>query len=286
MVSATQLASYLYCARKLFLSNVLLIEEPSKAEIVKGRIWHETYEYMNNSEESIVSSINVKDHQEILDLYLKSYSKILRNVIIRNKTKLKEFDLSMIDIFKDYWPNFEKEAKEHALNVLDFINRHDVYGKELWKRLTPKIFSEQKFRSERLNLTGIIDVLEVHDVNGEKSYIPIELKTGKFPDKGMWEGHRIQLGAYMLLLEDAGKNVKEAAIKYKGVDKRSLQMNTFLKDEILSLVKKTDSVLKSLELPPYTDNKNKCKTCPYKEKCYDEKIMAELVDTLKQERKS
>jgi len=277
MVSATQLSSYLYCPRKLFISNVLLIEEPAKVELVKGMIWHETYEAINNIEESIVTSIRSKDYQEILEEYRKNYSRLLRNIIIRNRTQLKNFDISMIELFKDYWKNFEEEAEAHALNVMDFIERNDVYGKELWEKLTPKILSEQKFRSERLNLIGVIDVLEVHDINGEKSYIPIELKTGKYPLKGMWDGHRIQLGAYMLLLEDAGKNVTQAAIRYRGEERRMLQMNTFLRDEIIELVKKTERILRSLEIPSFTDNKNKCKTCSYREKCYDNPEMDRLL---------
>jgi CRISPR-associated protein Cas4 len=128
-----------------------------------------------------------------------------------------------------------------------------------------------------LNLTGVIDVLELHSIDGETSYVPIELKTGKYPETGMWEGHRAQLGAYMLLLEDAGKKVADAAIKYRGTEKRSLQMNTFLRAEVLDLIKKTDAVLKSKVLPDYTDNKNKCKTCPYKDVCYDKNKIYELL---------
>jgi CRISPR-associated exonuclease Cas4 len=183
----------------------------------------------------------------------------------------------MIDLFKDYWEHFEDAAKDRALNVSDFAKKHNVYGAELWISLTPKLLSEQKFRSERLNLSGIIDVLEIHDVNGEKSYVPLELKTGKCPDKGMWDGHRIQLAAYLLLLEDSGKKTGEAVIKYQGAEKRLLHMNPFLRSEVLELIQKTDSVLKDLVLPEYTDNKNKCKNCHFKEKCYDPETMQALL---------
>jgi len=278
MVSATQLSSYLYCPRKLFLSYVLLVEEPPKQELVKGKIWHETHESINNAEEKLVSSIKTKNYPEIFEMYRRSYSKILRNVIIKHKSELKEFDVSMLNIFTDYWSSFEEEAKEHALNVVHFIDRHEVYGKDLWERLTPKILSEQYFKSTKLKLSGIIDVLEVHALDGKVTYVPVELKTGKYPDKGMWDGHKIQLAAYMLLLEDAGKLVEEAAIKYRGVDKRLLQMNSFLKQEVLGLILKTDKVLTNLELPDYTDNKNKCKSCQVKEACYNQDTVKKLLN--------
>lgn len=281
MVTATQLSSYLYCPRKLFLSAVLSVKEPLKQELVKGTVWHETHELINNAEENIVCSITTKSYQDIFDLYRRQYSKLLRNVIIKHKSELKEFNISMLNIFTDYWSSFEEEAKDHALNVVRFIEKNDVYGKELWEKLTPKILSEQYFKSTKFKLSGIIDVIEIHQLNGKTTYVPIELKTGKYPDKGMWEGHKIQLAAYMLLLEDDGKIVSEAAIKYRGAEKRILQMNTFLKEEVLDMVVKTDKVLTSNEPPDYTANKNKCKSCPVKETCYDkDKIKGLLASAL------
>jgi len=281
MVTATQLSSYLYCPRKLFMSSVLLVEESPKRELVKGRIWHETYESINNAEEKIVSSIKTKNYQDILDIYLKNYSKLLRDVIIRNKTGLKEFNITMIDVFTEYWPSFEEEAKGHALNVSRFIDNYDVYGLDLWNKLTPKIFSEQYFKSDRLNLSGVVDVLEIHEIAGKKICVPVELKTGKFPDKGMWDGHRIQLGAYILLLEDLGKSVTEGVVRYKDAEGRVLQMNSFLRDEILTLISKTDILLKGFSLPDIADNKNKCKTCQLKAICYDQEAMKKLLEETK-----
>jgi len=277
MVTATQLSGYLYCPRKLFISSILLVEEKPKQELVKGKVWHEAYESINNAEEKIVCSIRTKNYQDIFDIYRKDYSRLLRNVIIKNRTGLKEFNIALTDLFTEYWPNFEEESKDHALNVSRFIEKHDVYGTDLWNMLTPKILSEQYFRSDRLNLSGVVDVLEIHDINGSKIFVPIELKTGKYPDKGMWDGHKIQLAAYMLLLEDSGKSVTEGVLKYKGTDGRVLQMNTFLKDEVLVLIQKTDALLKKLELPELTDNKNKCKSCQFKENCYNQDTMKTLL---------
>jgi CRISPR-associated protein Cas4 len=283
MVTATQLASYLYCPRKLFLSSILKIEEPPKEELIKGKIWHETYELINNSDEKLVCSIKTNSYPEIVEIYRAEYSKILRNIIIKNKSELKKFDLSMLDLFKDYWPHFEEEAKEHALNVAQFIKKTGLFGFELWSKLTPKILSEQYFKSEKLNLSGIIDVLEIHVINQENSdvitYVPVELKTGKVPQKGMWDGHRVQLGAYMLLLEDSGKKVSEAVLKYKGADKRVLQLNTFLRDEVMDLIYKTSSVLKNSSPPDHTDNKNKCTSCQFKDVCYDSDAMKIALDS-------
>jgi len=249
--------------------------EPPKEELVRGKIWHKTYELINKSDESIVKSIKTKEYQDIYDMYKKNYAKFLRDAIIMSKPELKEFGIRMLDIFRDYWPNFDSEAKFRSVNLSGFISRHDVFGDELWDKLDPKIISEKYFKSETLNLSGIIDMIEVHN---NEFYVPVEIKTGKIPSTGMWDGHRIQLAAYMLLLEDAGKKTGEGYLKYRGVeDKRILSMNTFLRDEVIGLINKVMTVINSPVAPNYVDNKNKCKSCPHRETCYDEKEMARLI---------
>lgn len=279
MVSATQLSSFMYCPRKLFLKEVLLLEEPIKSELIKGLVWHITHEQINKNEERIVKSIKTESYLEIYDLYRKEYAKFLRNSIITKKTELKKFNINLIDIFKDYWPRFEEYAKARALNISNFISTHKVHGQELWDMLTPKILSEQYIKSEKMGLSGIIDIVEVFD----DKYVPVELKTGKVPKSGMWDTHRVQLGAYMLLLEDSGKNVPEAVIRYKDADddKRILVMNSMLKDEVLGLVKQVAALIKGFTLPEKTDNKRKCDKCSFKETCYDDKKIADLMKKIK-----
>ncbi len=282
MVNATQLSAYIYCPRKLFISSVLEVKEPPKEALVKGKVWHITHEFINKNEKDLVKSINSDRYEDIFDIYRRGFSKFLRNAIIMNKSELKQFDIKMLDLFNEYWSDFEEEAKVRALNVSEFVKEHKIFGEELWERLTPKIISEQYFKSEKLNISGIIDVLEVHDIPAEESeklYIPVELKTGKFPQKGMWDTHRIQLGAYLLMLEDQGKNVSEGVLRYRGSDeKRILMMNTMLKEEVLGVVSGAQSVLDSKMPPDFTDNKNKCVKCSFKEICYDEAEMKRLID--------
>lgn len=286
MVNATQLSSYIYCPRKLFIGAVLEVKEPPKEALVKGKVWHITHEFINKNEEDLIKSITSDKYDDIFDIYRRGFSKFLRNAIIMNKSELKAFEINLLDLFNEYWPDFEEEAKLRALNVSNFIKDNAVFGEELWDRLTPKIISEQYFKSEKLNISGIIDVLEVHDApskESEKLYVPVELKTGKFPQKGMWDTHRVQLGAYLLMLEDQGKNVSEGVLRYRGSDERRiLVMDSMLREEVIDVVSGAKKVLESLEPPDYTDNKNKCAKCSFKDICYDEKKMKRLIDGKKQ----
>jgi len=279
MVNATQLSSYIYCPRKLFIGSVLEVKESAKDALVKGRVWHQTYEFINKNEKELVKSISSDKYEDIFDIYRKGFAKFLRNAIIMNKAELKTFEIKLLDLFNDYWPDFEQEAKMRALNVAEFIKEHEIFGDELWNKLTPKIISEQYFKSENLNLSGIIDMIEVHDVDGAELYVPVELKTGKFPTKGMWGGHRIQLGAYLLMLADKGKNVSDGVLRYRGSDdKRVLVMNSMLRDEVLTVARNAQDILNNLDPPDFTDNKNKCAKCSFKEICYDNLEMKRLID--------
>jgi len=190
---------------------------------------------------------------------------------------LKQFDIKLMDLFKQFWPAMDEEAKIRAWNVAAFATKHDIFGKELWEKLSPKILSEQHFKSEKLGLSGVIDMIEVYD---NIVYVPIELKTGMVPDgnNAMWPGHRMQLAVYLMLLEDSGKSVSEGVLKYKGSDeKRVLMLNTLLKEEVLDLVNQVNKLIKGFDIPEKTDNKKKCIKCSFKEVCYDDEKMEKLV---------
>ncbi|MAE42600.1 CRISPR-associated protein Cas4 [Candidatus Woesearchaeota archaeon] len=275
-ISVSMLSSYLYCARKLFLQKVLEFEEPPKESLVLGSIRHEVYDYINKKEEQIVSSILEKtDHNSLKDLYKKSYVQKVREVVIKNKPRMRQVNLGIVDAFKRTWPYIMNEAEIRAENIFSFIQENNVYGKELWEKLTPKILSEMRIESEKLQLRGIIDKVEVY----EDGYVPIELKTGKMPREGMWPGHRIQITAYALMLEEKfNVPIKEGFVHYLDVqEKRHLAMNPFMKEEIISLVKEIQALLQKNNIPEYCENKNKCVNCGLKEQCFNEKEMNTLI---------
>jgi len=282
-ISVTMLSSYLYCSRKLFLEKVLGLFEPEKLELVKGSIRHDTYDNVNKIEEGIVKSIISADSfEDIYSRYAKSYSSILRRSIVANKFRLRNVKLPLIDAYHQIWPFFQRESEIRALNIFKFIEKFQVYGNELWEKLTPKIESEYRIDSENLLLTGIIDQVEKHP----EGFVPIELKTGKMPADGVWPGHRVQIAAYALMLEEKlGKEVKEGFVYYLDSDtRRQIIINPFLKEEVKELRKKVCELLESKEIPAITDNENKCSKCGLKEKCFDEKFLEKLLKSKQQEK--
>ena len=75
-ISVTMLSSYLYCPRKLFLQQVLALEEPPKESLVLGSLRHEIYDSINQSEEKIVSSVGKGiQYAQLITLYKNFYSR-------------------------------------------------------------------------------------------------------------------------------------------------------------------------------------------------------------------
>jgi len=276
MISVSTLSSYMYCPRKLYLQYVLKLTEPPKEALLKGSIRHKTYENINLAEEELVKSI--KKGTTLKDLkgrYHQKYREILLQVIKQNKEDLRQFNILPQDLFKNVWPLILAESETRASIVYNFILKHKVFGKELWEKLTPKIESELRIESEKLGLKGVIDQIEIY----KKGFVPIELKTGKSPKEGIWPGHKIQLIAYVLLMEEKfNTEIKEGFVNYLDTqEKRHIALNPFMRIEVKELIEKVNNLLKSDKIPDFEKNQNKCFNCGLKEDCYNEKKLKEMI---------
>jgi len=278
-ISVTMLSTYLYCHRMLFLQKVLAVEEPPKESLVLGSLRHEIYDFINRDEQKIVTSIKEKmQYNQLFNTYKSNYSKILREKIIQHKSRIKEVNLDIVNVFKKTWPLILNEAETRTKNIFGFIRKHNIYGNELWEKLTPKIVSEKRIESEKLQLKGIVDRIEVY----ENCYVPIELKTGKMPKEGVWPGHRIQIAAYAMLIEENfNTSVKEGFIRYLDTNQtRQITINPFMKEEIISLTKEIQELLKTQDIPNYCENRNKCTNCGLRQTCYNEQEVATMLSEI------
>lgn len=278
-ISVSMLSSYLYCKRKLFMEYVLKLFEPEKTALVKGTIRHATYDKINQIEEDIVKSIAEKDDlNSIYNKYLTRFSSLLRKTIIQNKYRLKNVQLPLVEAYQQIIPFFRQESELRAVNLYKFIEKRNVYGEELWESLIPKIKSEYVIDSDEMELKGIIDQIEVYP----EGFIPIELKTGSSPKEGVWPGHRIQLGAYALLMEEKfGKEIKEGFVVYLDKqERRHIAINPFLKQEVKDIKDKVRSLLNDKILPEIEQNKNKCAKCGLKNKCFDEDFLKNKISAI------
>jgi CRISPR-associated protein Cas4 len=268
LVSVTSLSSYTFCPRKLYLEQVLKLVKPPKKALVLGSIRHEFHDKINKAEPDIVKSISIADGlEDIVFLYKREYYKILKQSILGYKESLKEVGQGMNETFRYTWVQVTAESKVRAMNIFSFKSSTGMFGESLWNELTPKISSEVRVESSKIMLKGIVDHLEIHKDGG---LVPIELKTGKAPQEGVWQGHKYQLGSYILLLEEKyQRTVERGMIRYLEIaESRDVSMNPFLRDEIFSLRDKVIDLLQSKDIPPIIKEKNKCAACELRPQCY------------------
>jgi CRISPR-associated protein Cas4 len=265
------LSGYLYCQRKLYLQYVLKIYEPPKKALSLGTIRHKIFEEINKAEEKIIKTIaKDDDYEKILSRYTEEYIEIVKKVIKNKKKEIAKFNVLEEEVFCQVKDCVLSEAEDRARNVHGFIQQNNVFGDELWEKLTPKILSEFSISSETLGLRGIIDKIEIYD----DSIVPIELKTGKCPDEGGWPSHELQLHAYMTMLSEKQRKVKEGRLVYLDAGKAvKLVNNPFVEEEVKSMIIKTNHVLNSRKMPDFEANSNKCNACGLKKQCYDSEFL-------------
>ncbi len=265
MLSVTDLTSYMYCSRKLYFAKVLQVREKAAAPSLKGTIKHAVFEDAGRQDKEILSSLTEHDSFASLEMkYRTVYYKVLMFHIQRAKKDLEAQGLQSMAVYQELWPFFLAEAKEKSKEFYGLAKEKKIYGEKLWIA-APKGIPELKIISEKMGLIGVIDRVEI-----DAGFVPIEIKTGKAPQEGVWKENMIQLGAYMLLLsEHYGKDITEGYVEYRTIhERRKVLMNPFLKDEIIELIQKVRQILNGEELPPKVKEEWKCKICGIREICF------------------
>lgn len=254
------LSSYLWCPRQLYIEKVIGIRQPPSPALTLGSIIHNTHEIIGAMQKKLVLDIKYVDSKRIQEHYQNAYSKALREAIIKNKQTIQSLGLDMVQVFREQWDEFRLQAINDSEGIANLAVSTGLIGEELWKAIIPKVKTEYRLESEELGLKGIIDRLEVYP----EKLVPVELKTGKPPKQGVWDGHRIQIGAYIMLLQNkVGSENNYGIIEYVDTKiniKREVILNEFLKHEIIELKKKVEELLVQKNIPGPCKNKT-CVFC-------------------------
>ena len=248
LVSVTELSSYLYCPRALYQQKVLGYEQKLNKAMALGTIKHNFYDLANKYEEKIVVHLPAGlAKEEILSAYSETYSNLLRSTILNHGKTLSIFDLEVNDVIAEMKPIALAEAADRAENLWVFATTNGVYGEQLWELLTPKIITELKVKSPSLRLKGTVDRVEIY----KNDVVPIELKTGKMAKDGVWPSHRVQVAAYMLLLQERfGMTVSKAIIRYLDhKSSRTVSLNPYMEMEVKEITEKVLRLTASKEIP-------------------------------------
>lgn len=120
--------------------------------------------------------------------------------------------------------------------------------------------------SNRLNITGVADVVEfLPDAGGERAF-PLEYKRGK---PKLHRADEVQLCAQALCLEEmTGRPVPEGALFYAETKRRlSVPFDAQLRDLTEDTIAALANVLASGRTPPPTTRRERCRACSLIELC-------------------
>ena len=259
MLSVTDLCSFKFCPRGLYIRRVLKLREPAKPVMITGSIRHQVFDDSNKKEQELVTQITPDmGRPELLSLFGTAYNQILNKSIYSFSAELEAVNLDPNVVTEQLRLPVQEQAHSRADEIFSFATQSGLFGKELWNKLTPKIISELRVQSESLRLKGIVDRIEDHG----KEYVPIEIKTGRAPNEGVWPDHRLQVGAYMMLLQDKfGVTVREGLVKYVAVNQtRHVAMNPFVEHDVKQVTDDVFALIEKEELPEYC-GKSYCGVC-------------------------
>lgn len=122
--------------------------------------------------------------------------------------------------------------------------------------------NELYLESKELGLKGKIDVLELAD----GTYVPVERKRAESGD--YYKSDEIQLAGYCMLLEEhVEERIFEGAIYLYETDQRiHVPIDDAHREEVRTIVGAIQS-MSAKDVPPLTDNPDKCDACSAREYC-------------------
>jgi CRISPR-associated exonuclease Cas4 len=153
-------------------------------------------------------------------------------------------------------------------------NRHTAEGRLLHERVDSGEAEQRgqlryeravQLRSEKLQLTGKMDLLEI-EAGEPPRYFPLEYKRGK-PKVEDWD--RIQLCAQALCLEEMRDiTIDEGALWYWQERRReAVAINQALRETTLATIEAAHAVLESGNTPAPIADKKRCRACSLIDLC-------------------
>lgn len=255
-VAVSILSSYSFCPRSVYLSEVLGLEPDSLAEMQKGVFGQDVRKRLIEKQIALLGDVGdipslISSLREELERIFESIHGNYPLVSSEEAAKVKSEVVTDLGAFSER---------------LSYI-AEDIGLDKALRKMTPwKV--DYPVSSEKLGLCGRID-----KVMKESIYYPVEIKTCS-PPESVWDGDRLQVCAYGLLLEEdlaLKKRIPYGFVEYARIPEMRPVMYT---DSLRKSVKDTrDNVCALLEgiVPDICPHGNgrKCESCGYSKRCYE-----------------
>jgi CRISPR-associated exonuclease Cas4 len=263
VISISDIVSWLYCPRKLYITRVKRIQQPMTKEMALGKLKHSILENASKKEIELVSSIDKQyDKLDLVLLYEKFINNTADKIIFENKKMVEGFRINSEELKKKIVSEFVQDIKLRVESISEKM-KEGLKKEELWENLDKIYISELSLESEHYGLRGRVDRVEIS--RKLDLIVPYEVKSRA--DR-IFPSDEIQLTAYAMLLEDYYKRkVERGIIEVTGM-KKEIPITEENKAKVLDIAEQIRN-LSEKNPPPMQSNFNKCQKCIFNEFCAD-----------------
>ena len=261
IISVSDINSYLYCARKLYLSKVCGLRVSMNRNMAVGRLKHSILEAFSKNEEKFVSDIDKDyDRLELVFMYEDFIKNLAARIFAENSEMCEKFMVDKDDMTRKIIRDFSEDIRLRIASIKSSLSK-GFRKDEIWSNLDSLYISELRLESEALGLRGRADRVMISKSEG--TIIPFELKSR---EDNIFHSDEIQLTAYAMLLEEKYKRKILIGMIEVGNNKKEIPITEANKSEIIRI----SDIIRNFENSPppaMQSNFNKCRHCEFQEEC-------------------
>ena len=255
LISITDITGYLYCPRKFWL-KMQGVREPLNKKMILGMIKHKIFDVFNKQDYLIIASISqVLSKKELSSLYETDLIKIIDEICNQNEKMMESFSILKKEVLESMLKLTKREIELRVESILKVLSRN-IFGKELWRNLSPKYLTEVSIVNPELGLKGRVDRVQL-----DNNIIPYEIKTRE----EIYESDRIQLAGYALLLEKEFNK----PVNFGIVEVENKQEEIILDEKLKARVLELAEEIRNLKEPKFLNNFSKCEKCSLRDECFN-----------------
>lgn len=202
MIQITDLVKLKLCPYRFYLEKMKKKRVPTNQQMYIGRVYHRIAEEAVRREGHIFEELQPGcTSRDVFDVLYAEYCRVIRNVILRRKKKLKSLKIDYEGLMNNLRDYYKKKAIKKAVSM-----------KKAFKKKEEGIIVgsvEYYLKNKDLGLLGRVDRIELHG----NMLIPVEIKTVE--KKSPTKNEMLQLAGYALLLEqERSTSVKKGIVEY------------------------------------------------------------------------
>ncbi|MBD3387503.1 MAG: CRISPR-associated protein Cas4 [Candidatus Altiarchaeales archaeon] len=258
VISVSDLSGFIYCPRSVYLSRVLGVVPPGSDPQGRGMVGHAIRRELSMRQAKLVRKIDSsEDVETILNSELEAVISDIPYI----------FSERWVEGYSKFIPEVRSEVQSEIQLLGEELSAliSDLGFERALERVTPWK-TEYILRSEALNMKGRVDKVMRADC-----FEPVEIKTGRVPD-GVWDGDRVQLCAYALLLEERFKEgVSHGFVEYTRVqERRPVVFTEKLRRQVIHARDLLSELLDGglPDICPHGQPR-KCESCNLVDECYE-----------------